>query len=85
MVTFRANRTICGDYGIVHAGETFSVVEWAAKDLSHLEASGVIARVTAAARRPVFSVIEAQTQYDTKVIVPAAEAAAYKMKRSKRQ
>lgn len=64
MVTFEARRAVRGDYGHIHAGQRFSVNDWQAKQLEHLEAAGHIVRYTP--RPPVERA--AYTAYENKAV-----------------
>ena len=68
MVTFLATRAIHGDYGLVHAGSTFTVHDAVAKRLQKLEANGTIIRQLAKPRvdRSAYRV------HEKKVIDPPA-------------
>lgn len=71
-VTYRANRTLSGDYGHVQPGQTFTVPDHIAKKLVNLEAKGIVQRFYP---RPVFD----RKRYivtENKMIEPAENKAA---------
>jgi len=68
-MTYRALRTVYGDYGHKLPGEVFEVPDFMAREMEQLEASGVIERFRPPVNRKAFTI------YENKMTKPAENKA----------